>query len=236
MPTRFARARRLRRLHRSLLAIFVAPSALALAWLGAALALGALPAGGTRAVAAGGVEIFVVSNGYHASFVVPIAAQGIDWRAEFPANHFKADIGGFSHVMFGWGDRDFYMNTRTLADFRLGTGVRAMLSLGDAVAHVTYIMRPETGEQVRRLALAREQYHALAIFLRASFADGAEARPLLHPGMGYGPFDAFYVGTGRYSLIMTCNEWVGRGLRTAGLPTGWWTPLSGSLLWHLPRG
>jgi hypothetical protein len=49
-------------------------------------------------------------------------------------------------------------------------------------------------------------------------------------GRGYGPADIFYEGRGRYNAYRTCNEWTGEALRTAGVRTGVWTPLSQSIM------
>jgi uncharacterized protein (TIGR02117 family) len=216
------------------LAILLAPFALIAAYALAAIGLGAVPTGSAAQAAPGGVPIYVLSNGYHASFVLPLRAAGIDWAEAFPATDFRRPPPpAATYVMFGWGDRDFYMNTRRLADLRLSTGLTALLSQGEAVMHVTYIVEPATGPDVRPLMLDVAQYRRLAEFINASFRTDAAGRRRLHPGRGYGDHDAFYVGTGVYSLVLTCNEWVGRGLRAAGAPTGLWTPLAQSVLWHL---
>ena len=43
-------------------------------------------------------------------------------------------------------------------------------------------------------------------------------------------WDAFYDATGRYSAVRTCNEWVGEGLRRAGVRVGRWTPFPVTVL------
>lgn len=222
--------RGLRRLLLLALAIVLAPVALLALYGLAALGLGAVPTGSRLAAAPGQVPIYVISNGYHASFVLPLRAAGIDWSDMFaPTDFRRPPPPDATHVMFGWGDRDFYMNTRTVADIRVWTALAALLSQGEAVMHVTFIREPVIGPAARPLSLDTKQYRRLADFIDASFADG----PVLHPGRGYGDFDAFYAGTGVYSPVLTCNEWVGRGLRAAGAPTGLWTPFVQNLFWHL---
>lgn len=216
------------------LALVLAPVALLALYGLAALGLGAVPTGRHLAAAPGQVPIHVVSNGYHASLVLPLRAAGIDWAEAFaPADFRRPPPPGATHVMFGWGDRDFYMNTRNVADIRLSTALAALLSRGEAVMHVTFIAEPAVGPDARPLSLDVTQYRSLAAFMEASFHRDGAGRLVLHPGRGYGDHDAFYVGTGVYSPVLTCNEWVGRALRTAGAPTGLWTPLAQNLFWHL---
>ena len=50
---------------------------------------------------------------------------------------------------------------------------------------------------------------------------------------GYGVTDLFFPAQGRFSLLKTCNVWVGQGLKASGLPTGLWTPFSFQVLSHL---
>jgi Protein of unknown function (DUF2459) len=50
-------------------------------------------------------------------------------------------------------------------------------------------------------------------------------RFLLIEGGAYGTDDAFYYAHGSYHAFNTCNCWVGRGLKAAGVRTGWFTPL-----------
>ncbi len=178
----------------------------------------------------GDVPVFVYSNGYHASLVLPLAGGGVDWSAKFPDSDFVSVRSGATHVMFGWGERDFYMNTRRLADLEAGVALRAIAGLGGAVMHVTLIGEPVPGPMLRPLTLPAARYRDLARFIDASFARDASGRIRVHPGKGYGAHDAFYEGTGRYSLFYTCNEWVARALRAAGEPTGLWTPFASSLL------
>lgn len=207
------------------------PLFLGFAYALAGYGLGALAVGRGEVVPAGeGVPIFVYSNGYHASLVLPLRAAGIDWAERFPAGDFARPQPLATHVMLGWGERDFYMNTRTLADVEAGTALRAILGLGGAVMHVALIGEPIPGPSVRPIMLSTARYAALAAYIEAAFARDAAGAIRLHRDRGYGGHDAFYEGTGRYTAFHTCNEWVGRGLRLAGVPTGIWTPFASSLL------
>lgn len=210
------------------------PVLLVALYVAAGFGLGALSFAGDRAQAsagaAGDIPVFVLSNGYHASLILPLRAGGIDWSERFPAADFAADPAGATHVMLGWGERDFYMHTRTLADIRPGLVLRALTGLGGAVMHVTMIGPPVPGPNLRATAVGEAGYRALVRHVEDSFLRDEHGRIRLHAGMGYGPYDSFYEGTGTYTLFMTCNEWVGQALRSAGIPTGLWTPFASSLI------
>ena len=73
------------------------------------------------------------------------------------------------------------------------------------------------------LRLDPENYARLVAAIAAAMAmdDDGRAIPLSHPGYGG---DMFLEGNGRYSPILTCNEWASRGLARAGVRTAVWSP------------
>jgi uncharacterized protein (TIGR02117 family) len=221
-----------RSLRRKLLGVLLLPFLFLLIYVGFGFGLGALslPKAASLSENDHPISIFVVSNGYHASLVLPLRAGGTDWGSQFPRDDFADPPADATHVMFGWGDRDFYMNTRRLADLEFGLMVRAALGLGGTVMHVVLVGAPRPGADVRAISVTPAGYARLVRYIEGGFARDGEGRLRLHPGRGYGPHDAFYQGTGRYSLFNTCNEWVGRGLRAAAIPVGVWTPFASSLL------
>jgi len=194
--------------------------------------LGAIPIGPAGPAADAAIDVFVVSNRYHTSLVLPLRSHGIDWTVRHPAGDFGAFPPATSHIGFGWGDRDFYMETRTLSDMRFITALRAITAVGDTVMHVQLWGEPQPGDNVRMIRVTAEQLRALSDYVRQSFAGDT---PRLYPGRGYGPLDAFYEGNGRYSMFVTCNVWLSRALSHAGIRTGLWTPFAHSLLFHRDR-
>jgi hypothetical protein len=52
----------------------------------------------------------------------------------------------------------------------------------------------------------------------------AVGEPIEATAPGFGLTDAFFAATGRFNLFYTCNAWIGRQLRAAGVPMGIWTP------------
>ncbi|MFC3676478.1 TIGR02117 family protein [Ferrovibrio xuzhouensis] len=182
------------------------------------------------------VPVYLISNGWHVWLALPVNqsegdAAAIDWGDWLPSTDFAGDLNGRPYVAFGWGDRAFYLATRRPADFRLPLAAGALLGRGPAAMHVMRMARPDTTEpDVRRLDADLLQYHALAAYIRRSFATGPDGQPRPIPGAGYGASDAFYEAKGHYSPFRTCNEWVGAALRAAALPAGLWTPLPFALV------
>lgn len=191
-----------------------------------------------------GVDVWVVSNAVHADVVLPLVvpiADGdvLDWRDELPAGTFPA-LGarwppGATHVAFGWGDRGFFLHTPAWRDLRPATAMRALAWPSPSVMHVT-LTRPDLYDPAvaRRVRVSPAAYRRLADAVRAGFAADAGGRWRLLPGAGYGEFDAFFAGAGRYHLLRNCNTWAGATLRAAGVPVPWWTLVPGTVAAYLP--
>lgn len=182
-----------------------------------------------------GVTIFVRTNGVHTWILTPKLAAGVDWRPLVDPRHIKDQrYGRGDYVAFGFGNRDFYLNTPTWSDLKLSTALAAAFGRGPALVHVDHVWNPRPGEFQRPITIDLDQYRRLAAHIRESFALDAAGLPIPLAGRGYGPSDVFYEAKGRYDARRTCNEWSGEALRTAGIRTGIWTPMSQSVMWRLP--
>lgn len=180
---------------------------------------GAIPANRGWRQAPAGVRIWVESNGVHTGIVVPKVAGGIDWRPLLRAEHLRDPrYAGYDHASFGWGEAQFYLETPTWAEARVGTVAAAAFGSDATLVHVDHVPAPKPGRGTRPIMLSVAEYRRLAAFLRASIAD-----PRAHR-FGYGAYDVFYAGRGHYSAVATCNAWTGDALRYAGVKVGAWTP------------
>lgn len=183
------------------------------------------------------VRVFVRSNGVHTDLVLPVLCDEVevDWRRLFPLRDFWGNAEGAEYVAVGWGNREFYLHTKTWADFKLSTACMALFWPSETVLHVEYLMDVSPGEQMRPILLTREQYRQLASFVQASVgATNDQGAATIASDISYGSRDRFYEASGRYHLFSTCNQWTGRGLKQAGVPTGIWTPLEPQVLYWLP--
>jgi uncharacterized protein (TIGR02117 family) len=200
--------------------------ALILAYGAAGLVGGSIPANAGWRPPAAGVTIYLETNGVHTDLVLPVAAVGVDWRDLVrPEDIADPRYAAYDHIAFGWGEARFYLETPTWADVRPGTVLRAALGSDRTLVHAEHIPAPVADPSARRIVLRPAEYRRLAAFIRASFAPVAPgARP--HVYRGYGDYDAFYSGSGRYDALMTCDAWTGAALRAAGVRVGAWTPFA----------
>jgi uncharacterized protein (TIGR02117 family) len=185
-----------------------------------------------------GVTIFVHSNEIHTDLVLPVRCDdpAIDWRGRFPPAHFARDVQRDRFVAVGWGNRAFYVETPTWADFKLSKAAAALFSPSETVLHVEYLYDVAASHDFREVRLTSEQYRVLAQFVESSIGEvDAAGVAELATTVTYGTSDRFYTATGRYHLFNTCNQWTGRGLARAGVPVGIWTPLKPHVLCWLPE-
>lgn len=172
-------------------------------------------------------SIYLVTSALHADFAIAVD-DALKRRFAFLAGQdVPLEHPQLRYLVFGWGARDFYVNTPTLADIRPGPVLKGVF--GDrSVMHVAPAGEIRDLPGAVHLYLPAGGRERLLTFIEQSFArqDGA---PLPVPGAGYGIGDAFYEGQGGFNILHPCNIWVAQGLRQAGLATGAWTPTTHSL-------
>lgn len=208
---------------------------LPLAYFWAALLGGIVPANVDWREPGSGVPVFVRTNGVHTWLVLPVAAAGVDWRPLVRPEHIRDPARAGNYLAFGFGNREFYLNTPTWWDLSPRTALAAAFGDGPGLVHVEHARNPRPNERQRRILLTPDRYRVLASHIRGSFNldfDG-RSQPLL--GRGYSEADIFYEARGRYDAHRTCNEWTGEALRAAGVRMGIWTPLSESVMLRLPK-
>ena len=199
------------------------------AYMIAGLVGGAIPANRDWVEPEQGIAVWVEDNGIHTGIVLPLVGPadvaGADWRDLIsPYDARDPAYGRHSHVAFGWGDRDFYVNTPRWRGLRPMTVVNAAIGSEDTVMYVERIAEPRPASHVRRVVLRPAEYARLVAFIRDSFEVGSSGIAAAQPG--YANHDSFYTARGRYTAFNTCNSWTGRALRTAGVRLGLWTPFS----------
>ena len=206
--------------------------ALPAVYLVAALAGSLIPVNSAWKEPARGTTVYLADNGIHADIVMPVRADGLDWEPFVPRSDFAAADPGARWIAFGSGEERIYLNTPTWWDITPRT-IWSALSGGRRVMHVEYVSGP--GYAFREVHLRPEEYRRLWAAVRADFALDERGRPthLAHPG--YGPSDAFYRAVGKESAFRTCNTWVARWLRLAGVKTSLWPPFVQGLVWRYRR-
>lgn len=223
-----AMARTAGRLTLGILAALLACVAL---YLCLALAGSLIPANTSWTPPSEGVRIYVYTNGVHTGIVVPTVNDVQDWRGLAKASDLADPrYGAASHLLFGWGERRFYLNTPTWADLDPVIAAGSLLYGPRTLLHVDHVHDPMPGPDMRPLMISKTQYAQLTRQLKRYFR--LDARGQSQPVSGYGPDDVFYESNGHYDLVRTCNAWTGAQLREIGVRVGIWTPFSpGVMRW-----
>ncbi len=204
--------------------------------LGLTVFLGAaIPRNRASVAAEQGVRIWVLAGSIHTDLIVPARHQAWDWTDLVSRDDVRLADPSLDHLALGWGDRTFYLETRTWGDVKLGNVASAFVGLDETAMHVEWFPGGwQTSPTCRSLVLTEEQYGRLCRFMKASFRLDREGRAQRIDAPGYREADAFYEANGRYSVYRTCNTWTGEALAYAGVKVGVWTPTPWSVLYHLP--
>ncbi|MBT6274741.1 MAG: TIGR02117 family protein [Chromatiales bacterium] len=211
--------------------------AVPLAYVGIATALMVFPANreAPPPPAESSVTIYLVSNGVHVDFVLPVNHHDVTWTRQFPFSDFKDAPENAEWVAVGWGDREFYLHTRRWSDLTIARAFGAVSGSHGALLHVTYLKGAWLRSPLWKVQLSPGQYQRLAAYVR-------DTASLDHNGVavaaaaGYGRIDAFFEAAGQYSPLNTCNAWVGQGLREAGVTVSRWTPFDWNVTGFMSPG
>lgn len=208
-------------------------AAVAAVYVGAAVVGGLLPRNPGWRPPDAGVELYVRTNGVHSELVLPARAAGIDWYVLLPPAHVRDPGSAGGWVAVGWGQREFYLETRTWADLDVMTALRAILG-GEALIHVEHLSRPRASEAQRPLCVRPHEYRRIAAFIAERLQRDAGGRPIPLRGSGYAERDVFYEAEGRYHPFRTSNQWTADALAAGGVKVGVFTPFEQGLMWRFP--
>lgn len=182
-----------------------------------------------------GVRIWVLAGSIHTDLIVPVRNELFDWSDLVSRDDVRLDDPSLDHLGIGWGNRTFYLETRTWGQVKAQNVAAAFFGLGTSAMHVEWFPGGwETSSNCRSLVLSGPQYARLCSFMKESFVLDARGRARRIEAPGYGDSDAFYEANGRYSAYRTCNTWTGDALAYAGVRVGLWTPTPGGVLRQLP--
>ena len=170
-------------------------------------------------------EVFVTTNGIHLAIILPTRLMDERFRTELNTPS------GTKFISFGWGDKEFYLNTPEWNDLKLRTAVRALFVKSETALHVTNYF--ESKASWRSVEVCPSQVESLNQFIRNSFKTTADSMLAEIEGAGYGENDKFYEAVGSYTCIYTCNNWVNEGLKRSKIKTSLWSPFDHGVLYHL---
>jgi uncharacterized protein (TIGR02117 family) len=158
----------------------------------------------------GDATIYVVGRGWHTDIGLPVD------EVAGPLASLERDFPGVRFMVFGFGERAFYM----ARDDGSGAMLSALLPSKSAILMTALRASPLeafSDQQVVTLRLPREGVERIATELWQDLEkspDGSAVR------LGNGPYagSAFYAGSETYDAFYTCNTWTARVLREAGVP------------------
>ncbi len=202
----------------------------------AVVVVGMMPVNNDFEPTPNGVEVLFISDPLHAGIMVPIEHDVMDWREHFPVRCFAGDTAHATHVLFGWGDRAFCIETPTWADMKFSTTLRALFWPTDSSLRVSLLQPDDSPYQARAVSISADQYRRLTDYISASFLRDAAGQTFVQiPGAAHGRNDAFFESRDTYQAANNCNNWIGGAMKHCGIRTAWYTPLPKSMFAYLPQ-
>lgn len=172
------------------------------------------------------MQCFLKSNGAHVDIVMPIKSDNHDWSTILSQEHIRFSDSTFNWIAFGWGDKNFFLNTPTWDDLTFSTAFKAAFWLSSGAMHVTYYKDVYSNETCLPFELSAEQTQQLFSFILQDFEHDDDGKIVHIPtDKVYGSRDAFYSSTKKYSLFHTCNTWVNNAMKSSNHKHCLWTAL-----------
>ncbi len=177
-------------------------------------------------------HIYIQTNGVHTDVILPIKNDVFDWSKTLSLQNTVSQDTVMSYAAFGWGDREFYLNTPTWADLKTKTALQAAFYLGRSIMHVTFHNQLREDKNCRKIRVSRKEYSRIVDFVNSGFNRTESGEAVFVEAKPYGNNDSFYEGTGKYSLFYTCNSWTNEALKSGGQKAALWTLTDTGIFCH----
>jgi len=172
-------------------------------------------------------EVFISTNGIHLDIIIPRKLITKRLQQELQL------LESIEYISFGWGDKEFYLETPTWNDLKISTAFKAVFLNSESAIHLTYYFK-KYGHW-KKIRICKIQLELLVHYLDKSFKRVEGKRLVEIQQSGYMKYDKFYDATGNFSCIQTCNNWVNKGLKEAKIKTSIWSPFDYGVLYHIKR-
>ena len=166
--------------------------------------------------------IYLHTNGVHLD--IALAKADLDSLLLKDLKHQPQD----RYFSFGWGDRNFYLNTPTWGDLTAKNAVTALFLTSETLIHLTRYANKRTSW--KEIKVGEAQLKAMNDYLLGSFKLDEQGQKTILSGKGYSFRDDFYEAIGSYSCFNTCNSWVNAAFKQCGVKACLWTPFDFALL------
>ncbi len=181
----------------------------------------------------GEIDIYILTNGVHTDIVLPIRMEEMDWSQIVKIeNTIGADTSA-RLVAFGWGDKNFYLNTPTWSNLKFSTAFKAATGLSESALHVTFYKSLKESESCKKISISPDCYRKMSELILRSFKRDSKEEILWIPTDAvYGDNDAFYDSKGSYNIFYTCNTWANDVLKAGRQRACLWTPFDKGIFYH----
>ncbi|NWF51404.1 MAG: DUF2459 domain-containing protein [Ignavibacteriaceae bacterium] len=157
-------------------------------------------------------EIFIVKQRWHTGFVFKAEQlNNLIWQS-------SAQLKNYRIIDVGWGDQDFYQ----YPGFDFGLAFKALFLPTPSTLRVEgFYMNMEDYKNycdiVVMIKLSEVQLNKIFEFIQSTYVLDDNSNPVLLSQSEDGSIN-FYKAKGSYHLFNTCNSWIAKGLKQAGLP------------------
>lgn len=166
--------------------------------------------------------IYLATNGVHLSIILPKedVALNVLEGLQYKSNQ--------NYVMFGWGNKDFYLNTPTWNDFKFKYAFGALFLDTPTAIHITtyYYKQPDWVI----VKCNEEELKKLNEYIFKTFKTNSDGKKQFIPQQLYSKNNSFYNANGSYSVAKTCNTWANRAFKESGLKASYFTIFDFGLL------
>jgi len=176
------------------------------------------------------IEIYIKSNGVHLDMVLPVKNDIKDWTSEIWID--KDIIHSANYISFGWGDKEFFINTPEWSDLTIKTAINSLFFKSPSAIHIDYYNELEIDASCKLLSINTEQFKTIVDFIEKSFKRDDDGDLIIIQGFQYDKYDCFYEANKSYNLFFTCNTWTNKCLKKSGLKASLWTPFDRGTLYH----
>ncbi len=170
-------------------------------------------------------KLYITTTGIHLFIILP--KENLDSQLLAQLAIPKA----IKFISFGWGDKEFYLNTPTWDDMDLRTTLNALFWSSESAMQVSHYTN--THNSWEELNICPDQVNELNNFIIKSFKKDKAGSVIKIEAVGYGEHDYFYEAKGRYSCFYTCNNWVNQALKNVQIKTSIWSPFDVGVMYHI---
>ena len=171
-------------------------------------------------------QIFITTNGVHLDIIIPKKRINPQLLKQLNV------ASNTRFVSFGWGDKQFYLNTPEWSDLTFPVAFRALFLKSESAMHVTpYNSLYKSWNEIK---ICDQQLQTLNRYIADSFDMDESGKIIKIDVAGYGYNDYFYKANNSFTVFRTCNIWVNTALKEINVKTSVWSPFDFGVLYHLP--